>query len=88
MRTVLSPLQGLEQQYPNGIPELDPAEDFQVEEPEALAAAAKLGSLQARLRRNPVYQVHLSTPFSFRVTDQVQRQPQGLVQYVSMGDSQ
>lgn len=53
----LSPLQGLEEQYPNGIPELDPEEDFRVEEPEALAAAEKLGSLRARLRRNAVYQV-------------------------------
>ncbi|EIE19880.1 HUA enhancer 2 [Coccomyxa subellipsoidea C-169] len=55
-KATLATVRGLEQQYPNGIPELDPAEDFQVEEPEALAAAAKLGSLQARLRRNPVYQ--------------------------------
>ena len=54
---VYPPLQGLEEQYPNGIPELDPEEDFQVEDPEALAAAEKLGSLRARLRRNAVYQV-------------------------------
>ncbi len=50
-------MQGLERQYAGSIPPLDPAEDFGVDEPHALAAAAKLSALQARLAANAVYQV-------------------------------
>lgn len=56
------PLQGLEKQYAGSIPQLDPAEDFGVEEPHALAAAAKLSALHARLAANAVYQVRQVHP--------------------------
>lgn len=56
-RLLLLSSQGLERQYPQGIPQLDPAEDMGLEEPRALAAAAKLRGLQARLRGNAVHQV-------------------------------
>ena len=50
-------MQGLEQHYPAGIPQLDPEEDMLIEDPAALAAAKTLQSLQARLQNSPLQQV-------------------------------